>query len=163
MARSDSGKIYVGTRGLGRVYEITDNGKERTSRIVVDKLNQPAVAFHKGSDYVVRILEAARKQGKYWQTLETLLASQDRWAPHHAVREEWVWPSLGGVGLDVERIRNDMNAAEISRRIEQDLGDARALGVTKTPEFFVNGRPMPSFGLEELQGLVAEELRAAYP
>ena len=29
MARGDSGKIYVGTRGLGRVYEITDNGKER--------------------------------------------------------------------------------------------------------------------------------------
>ena len=44
-----------------------------------------------------------------------------------------------------------------------DLGDARALGVTKTPEFFVNGRPMPSFGLEELQGLVREELRDAKP
>ena len=46
MARGESGKIYVGTRGLGRVYEITDNGKERTSRVVVDKLNQPAVAIH---------------------------------------------------------------------------------------------------------------------
>ena len=39
----------------------------------------------------------------------------------------------------------------------------RVLGVTKTPEYFVNGRPLPRFGLEELQGLVAEELRNSYP
>ena len=63
MARSESGKVYVGTRGLGRVYEISDNGKERTSRIVVDKLNQPAVAFHKGSLYVMAIDKVLRFDG----------------------------------------------------------------------------------------------------
>ena len=60
MARGDSGKIYVGTRGLGRVYEITDNGRERTSRVVVDKLNQPAVTMHKGSLYVMAIDKVLR-------------------------------------------------------------------------------------------------------
>ena len=63
MARGDSGKIYVGSRPLGRVYEITDNGKERTSRIVVDKLNQPAVAMHKGSLYVMAIDKVLRYDG----------------------------------------------------------------------------------------------------
>lgn len=60
MARGDSGKIYVGTRGIGRVYEITDNGKERTSRVVVDKLNQPAVTMHNGSLYVMAIDKVLR-------------------------------------------------------------------------------------------------------
>ena len=32
MARADDGKLYVGTRGIGRVYEITDNGGQRTVR-----------------------------------------------------------------------------------------------------------------------------------
>jgi len=63
MARGESGKIYVGTRALGRVYEITDNGKERTSRIVVDKLAQPAVAMHKGSLYVMAIDKVLRYDG----------------------------------------------------------------------------------------------------
>ncbi|MFZ9809815.1 MAG: PQQ-dependent sugar dehydrogenase [bacterium] len=64
MTMGDKGKIYVGTRGLGRVYEITDNGKERTSRIVVDKLTQPAgVAFHKGSLYVMAIDKVLRFDG----------------------------------------------------------------------------------------------------
>ena len=63
MARGDGGKIYVGTRGLGRVYEISDNGKERTSRVVVDKLNQPAVAFYKGALYVMAIDKVLRYDG----------------------------------------------------------------------------------------------------
>ena len=64
MARGDDGKIYLGTRALGRVYEVTDNGKERTSRVVVDKLVQPAgVAFKDGSLYVMAIDKLLRFDG----------------------------------------------------------------------------------------------------
>ena len=48
MARGDDGKIYVGTRGIGRVYEVTDDGGKRTSRVVVDKLTQPAGVAYAG-------------------------------------------------------------------------------------------------------------------
>jgi glucose/arabinose dehydrogenase len=64
MARGDGGKIYVGTRVIGRVYEITDNGTTRTSRVVVDKLTQPAgVAFKDGSLYVMAIDKVLRFDG----------------------------------------------------------------------------------------------------
>jgi glucose/arabinose dehydrogenase len=64
MARGDGGKIYVGTRAIGRVYEITDNGTTRTSRVVVDKLTQPAgVAFKDGSLYVMAIDKVLRFDG----------------------------------------------------------------------------------------------------
>ena len=127
------------------------------------RLSVRHVPFHQGSEQVVRILEAARNQGKYAPALEAVLASQDRWTVNHVAYAERVWPSLEGIGLDLDRIRADMNAPDIASRIERDLADARVLGVTKTPEYFVNGRPLPSFGLEELNGLVREELRGAYP
>lgn len=120
------------------------------------------VPFHPGSDYVVKVLEAARKQGKYWQALEALLASQAQWTRNHSAQPELVWKSLEGLGLNFEQIKIDMNAPEIAQRIEQDLKDAKALNVTKTPGFFVNGRPLPSFGLEQLQQLVKEALMRAY-
>jgi len=64
MARGDSGKIYIGTRGIGRVYEVTDTGAQRTSRVVVDKLVQPAgVAMKDGSLYVIAIDKALRYDG----------------------------------------------------------------------------------------------------
>ena len=64
MVRGPKGKIYVGTRGIGRVYEVTDTGDKRTSRVVVDKLNQPAgVAFQDGSLYVMSIDKVLRYDG----------------------------------------------------------------------------------------------------
>jgi hypothetical protein len=36
ITEGDGGKFYVGTRPLGRIYEITDNGTTRTSRVVID-------------------------------------------------------------------------------------------------------------------------------
>ncbi len=64
MARGEDGKIYVGTRGIGRVYEVTDTGSARTSRVVVDKLVQPAgVAFKNGSLYVISINKVLRFDG----------------------------------------------------------------------------------------------------
>lgn len=127
------------------------------------RLSLRHVPFHPGSDLVVRILEAARNQDRYLPLLEALYASQDRWVVNHVVQPDRVWAALGGVGLDLERLRNDMNAPELAQRMAQDMADARVLGVTKTPEFFVNGRPLPRFGLDEFRNLVAEELRRAYP
>jgi protein-disulfide isomerase len=126
------------------------------------RLTLRLVPFHRGSDYVIKVIEAARKQGKFWQVLEALLSSQSYWAPNHTVQPDYVWTPLEGLGLNMEQLKSDMNSPEIARRIEQELSDAKTLKVTQTPEYFVNGRPLPSFGLEQLQALVKEELRAAY-
>ena len=91
------------------------------------------------------------------------MASQSYWAPNHTVQTEYVWVPLEGLGLNIEQLKVDMNAPEVAQRIEQELKDAKALKVTQTPEYFVNGRPLPSFGLEQLQALVRDELKAAYP
>ncbi len=118
--------------------------------------------FHKGSDEVVRLLEAAKKQGKYWQTLEALLASQRKWVVQHTARLDLAWGAIEGVGLRMDELKKDMQAPELAGLIRQDIQDAVTLNVTKTPEFFVNGRPMPSFGYEQLRTLVDQALRAAY-
>jgi len=117
------------------------------------------VAFHSGSDYAVRILEASRKQDKYWQTLEALLASQRQWVQNHTVLPDRIGPALAGVGLNMEQLTADMNSVEVLQRIEQDKKDSILLKVSATPEYFVNGRPLLKFGEQQLADLVREELR----
>ena len=126
------------------------------------RLTLRLVPFHRGSDYAIKALEAARKQGKFLPALEALLASQSYWAPNHTVQPDSIWTPLEGLGLNMEQLKADMNSPEIARRIEQDLNDAKTLKVTQTPEYFVNGRPLPTWGLEQLQALVREEVQAAY-
>lgn len=119
--------------------------------------------FHEGSADVVRVLEAARLQGRFWETLDLLYSTQQMWTHHHRVYLDRVWPLLPRAGLDVERLRRDFDDPRITAIIEQDLADARALGVQKTPGFFVNGRPLEPFGYEPLVQLVAAEVRESYP
>ena len=118
--------------------------------------------FHQGSDQVVAALEAARNQGKYWEALEALFASQSAWTVHHLVQVERIWQPLASAGVDVARVKNEMNSAEIKALIGRDVADAKALNVTKTPEFFVNGKPMPSFGYAQLTQLVNDALAQSY-
>lgn len=119
--------------------------------------------FHDGADYFVKILEAAKKQGKYWETLEVMYATQQNWASHHNPQPELIWQFLPKAGLDLEKIKQDMNDPAIAQLIAQDLADAKALGVSKTPGFFVNGKPLQVFGQNQLLELIAAEIKASYP
>ena len=43
-------------------------------------------------------------------------------------------------------------------QLDQDIADAQAFNVTEMPEFFVNGKPLPSFGYEQLKTFFDLEL-----
>jgi glucose/arabinose dehydrogenase len=99
MTRGDDGKIYVGTRGLGRVYEVTDSGGARTVRTVADKLNQPAgVAFKNGSLYVMAIDKVLRFDGIEKNPAAVPVDMTDKFSlpkePHH----NWKYISFGPDG-----------------------------------------------------------------
>jgi protein-disulfide isomerase len=123
------------------------------------RLSVRHVAFHSGSEYAVRILEASRKQDKYWQTLEALLMSQRQWVQNHTVQPDRIGPAIAGVGLNMEQLTADMNTVEVMQHIEKDKKDSIVLKVSATPEYFVNGRPLPGFGQQQLADLIREELR----
>ena len=119
--------------------------------------------FHAGSDVAVRALEAARLQGRFWETLHLLYANQGAWTHHHQVLPERIFGLLPYAGLDLERLEREMNDPRAGAIVAQDLADARTLGVSKTPGIFVNGRPLEPFGVETFRALVEAEVRATYP
>jgi len=118
--------------------------------------------FHQGSDQMVAMLEAARKQDKFWPVLELMFATQTQWTHNHVAQPEIFLGIIEQSGVDVARLRMDMQDPAIQRVIKQDLADGEALGADKTPTFFVNGKPLPSFGYRQLQELVEDELQAYY-
>jgi protein-disulfide isomerase len=118
--------------------------------------------FHDGADYFVKILEAAKRQGKFWETLDIMYKTQRYWASHHNPQPQRIWQYLRRVGLDLGKIQNDMKDHEIAAIIQQDLADAKTLNVRKTPGFFVNGKPLSSFGYNQLQELVESEIKKYY-
>lgn len=114
--------------------------------------------FHQGSDQVVKLLEAAKSQGKYQSVLEALLDAQPAWADHGQPNLEIAFKAAEQAGLDMARARQDIGKPGMQALLQQDIEDLTALQVTKTPTFFVNGRSLPSFGPDQLAALVAEEV-----
>ena len=118
--------------------------------------------LHTGSDQVVKMLEAAHRQGKFWPALELLFKNQRRWVSNHVSQPMPARGLLNGLPLDHGRLDSDMNRPEITNVIQQDIEDGQSIGVRATPEFFVNGRPMPSFGLKQLKQLVKDAVEESY-
>jgi protein-disulfide isomerase len=116
-------------------------------------------AFHQGSDQVVKLLEAAKRQDKYVQVLEAILEAQPAWADHGKPNIELAFKVAEQQGrLDMAKAKTDMADPAVELVLKQDLQDLTALEVNKTPTFLVNGRSLPRFGLDELTALVAEEV-----
>jgi len=116
-------------------------------------------ALHKGSDRAVKIIEGARPQGKYWEVVEKVLADQPRWADHGNPQPELIWDTIKDLGLDVEKAKSAAGSPEVEQVLRQDTADMKALKVTATPGFFVNGTPLRDFGAEQLKALVAQEIK----
>jgi len=114
--------------------------------------------FHQGSDQVVKLLEAAKRQNKYAPVLEAVLAAQPQWADHGQPNIGLAFKVAEQAGLDLDKAMVDVQKPEVTAVLQQDVEDLTALEVTKTPTFFVNGRGLPSFGHEQLTALVAEEV-----
>jgi len=114
--------------------------------------------FHQGSDQVVKLLEAAKRQGRYQVVLEAVLEAQPLWADHGRPNPDLTFDIAKAAGVDIERARQDMAGPEMQALLAQDVEDLTALQVKRTPTFFVNGRSLPSFGPDQLAALVAEEV-----
>ena len=117
--------------------------------------------FHQGSDQVIQLLEASKAQNTYWPVLESVLAAQPLWADHGSPNIELAYKAAEQGGLDLQKALLDVASPAIAAVLRQDMEDLTALGVNKTPTFFVNGRPLPSFGEAQLAALVAEEVAKA--
>jgi len=60
--------------------------------------------LHTGSDQVVKMLEAAHLQGKFFPALELLFANQRRWVVNHVSQPDRAMAILKGMALDHDKL-----------------------------------------------------------
>ncbi len=115
--------------------------------------------LHANSVYAASLLEAARADDKYWDLMDVFFARQPEWASHDRPRPDLLAVYARDLGLDPRRLGAATTNPETERRIRQDADDGAALGVTRTPTFFVNGRPLAQIGYEPLRAAIATALQ----
>ena len=93
----------------------------------------PNERAHPGAELVARAIEAASKQGRFWEM-------HDRVFGHDLpVGERLLHDLAREIGLDPDRFAADMAGDDARKSVEEDLEEGHANGVTGTPTLFVDG------------------------
>ena len=104
--------------------------KDANVRIVFKEL--PILS--KGSNEAARVALAARLQGKYWELHRAMLESSGQ------LNEATSLKIAEKIGLDVARLKKDMNSEVVSQEINQIRELAQKMGIQGTPYFLVGDR-----------------------
>jgi Na+/H+ antiporter NhaA len=108
----------------------------------------PLNDVHPYAQLAAEASEAAGAQGAFWEMYDQLLAHQD------ALRMSDLIGYASGLGLDVDRFRDDLRRHAAAGRIAEDVDSADLSGVSGTPTFFINGRR--HYGAYDIDTLSAE-------
>jgi protein-disulfide isomerase len=84
---------------------------------------------------------AAGAQGRFWEFHDAMYAAQ---LPPNSGRltGSHVTSIAEKIGLDVERFATDLDSDELTGAIQRDFQEGQAIGVTGTPAFIINGKPV---------------------
>lgn len=110
---------------------------------------------HKNSMTSALAVEAAGKQGKFWEMHDVLYENQKDWG-EKAVSDPGVFEAYAKqIGLDMDKYKNDVNNNELKERINRDKNSGITLGVQGTPTFFINGERIPNpKGYEDFKSII---------
>jgi len=76
---------------------------------------------------------AAQNQGKFWEYHDKLFTNQPK------IQRQYLLQYAREIGLDMKRFESDLDGTRGKSAIDADIAEAKSLGVSGTPAFFVNG------------------------
>ena len=102
-------------------------------RIAYTVRHFPAEHIHPGATFAARLVEAAGRQGLFWEMHDKLFEEPP---PFHEPR---MLEMAREIGADMARLERDMADPTTLEHVEADIAEGRTRGVTGTPTIFVDG------------------------
>jgi protein-disulfide isomerase len=96
----------------------------------------------------------AQEQDKFWQYHDQLFANASK------LTAKDLKDHAGTIGLDTAKFASCVDSRRYKDKVETDIAEANAAGVSGTPAFFINGRPLEGAQpFEVFQRIIDDELK----
>jgi protein-disulfide isomerase len=95
--------------------------------------------FGGDSDYAAQAAVAANKQGKYWALHVAMMSHEGK------VTKETVDELAAAQGLDMARLKKDMESPETAGILERNRTLAQSLAIDGTPAFIIDDKLVPGY------------------
>ncbi len=121
--------------------------KDKNLRVVLKEFP----IFGGDSDYAAMAALAAKKQNKYWELHSALFSHEGK------LTQDSIDEIAKATGLDMEKLKADMNSPDIAKSLAETRQIAQALAINGTPAFIVDDRVSPGYvPADGLEAMVAE-------
>jgi protein-disulfide isomerase len=118
-------------------------------RLIVKELPILSEVSHEAAKAAIAALNQGGDQ--YWKFHQALLSAED-------LDSDAIYDIAGGVGLDVARLKKDMEDPAIEDKIKKTHDLAEAIGVDGTPAFIVGDQLIPGYmTADDLKDIVAAQ------
>ena len=113
----------------------------------------PLWMIHKKAWKAAEASLCAAEQGKFWEMHNLLFSGQDK------LDNEGLKEKAKQLELDQDRFDQCLDSGKYSDAVDLDMIEGSKAGISGTPAFFINGRPLEDrFSYESIRKIVLEEL-----
>lgn len=126
----------------GAMYPIVEDLKKEFGDQITFVNRYFPLPGHTNSATAALAVEAAAQQGKYEQMYSKMFQTQAQWGEQQETRAPLFRTFAEELKLDMAAYDAAVADEKTKDRIRQDIADGRALGVTGTPTFFLDGEKL---------------------
>lgn len=98
----------------------------------------PLFQVHENAFEMAYAVEAASKQGKFFELVNAVFADQTTLETTKDAKA-FVLDKAKSVGLNIEQLTQDMDSKQVKDKVNTDLAQGERAGINGTPTFFLDG------------------------
>ncbi|MAZ56704.1 disulfide bond formation protein DsbA [bacterium] len=142
-------------------FEVKDLMEEHGAQVSFEYRHFPLVSIHPNAVPGAIAAEAAGVQGKFWEMHDKLFENQTAWSKGSSPQAFFI-QYAEDIGLDVDMFRRHLESSIIREKVEAQFNEARELGLTGTPSFFLNGEQMQFSSYEDWKNQIESLLQPEF-
>lgn len=120
----------------------------------------PITGSHQYAKMATAYAESAARQGKFFEMHDKIFSGQKIWETS-SEPNKYFDSYAKEIGLDMEKLKTDVQSKEVNAVISADLAEVKRLGGTGTPTFALNGKKIdnPQIKVEAFSKVLDDALR----
>ncbi|WP_314646755.1 thioredoxin domain-containing protein [uncultured Microbacterium sp.] len=142
----------------GAFYPLVEDIREKYDGQITYVIRYFPLPGHINSKNAAIAAEAAAQQGRLEDMYHRLFETQAQWGEGQESRPDIFRDFAVDLGLDMDAFDAAVADPATAERVEQDVADGEALGVSSTPSFFIDGQPVTLERWTDLEDTISSAL-----